>query len=99
MAGCETQVDWRFTTLGSNGFDTLFAQELPRRGICTNDINEYILQDQWGGTCVLSVGHLSLMVLATGADSTGLGRWSWIHIGGGGKTTCILVAYRPCQPH
>ncbi len=66
--GCETRVDWRFTTPGANRFDTLFAQEIPQRGVCVNNIDEYIRQDQCGETCVLSVGRLSLMVLATGAE-------------------------------
>ncbi len=36
MVGCETRVDWRFATPGANRFDTLFAQELPRRGVCAS---------------------------------------------------------------
>ncbi len=35
----------------------------------------------------------------TGVDSTGLGRWSWLYVGGGEKTTRILIAYQPGQPN
>jgi hypothetical protein len=99
MAGCETRVDWRFTKSTTNGFDSLFSQGQQRQGICVHNINEYVHQDQWGGTCKVVVGRLSTMTVETGVDSTGLGRWAWMHMGGGGKTTHILVAYCPCQPH
>jgi hypothetical protein len=48
---------------------------------------------------MVAVRHLSTMTVATGVDSTGLGRWAWMHLGGGRKATCVLVAYRSCQPH
>jgi hypothetical protein len=28
----------------------------------------------------------------------GLGRWSWIYVEGGGKSTRVIVAYQPCSP-
>jgi len=48
---------------------------------------------------MVAVRCLSTMTVATGVDSIGLGRWAWMHMGGGGKTTHVLVAYHPCQPH
>jgi hypothetical protein len=53
--------------------------------------------DQWGGTCVTASGCLISFVTLTGADMTGLGRWSWIYVGGGGKLTRVIVAYQPCS--
>jgi hypothetical protein len=99
MAGCKTRVDWRFTESTTNGFNSLIAQRQQRRGICAHSINKYVHQDQWGGTCMVAVRCLSTMTVATGVDSIGLGRWAWMHMGGGGKATRVLVAYCPCQPH
>jgi hypothetical protein len=48
---------------------------------------------------MVAVGRLSTMTVATGVDSTDLGRWAWMHMGGGGKTTRVLMAYCPYQPH
>ncbi len=48
---------------------------------------------------MVAVGHLSTLTVATGVDSTGFGRWAWMHMGGDGKATRVLVAYRLCQPH
>jgi hypothetical protein len=48
---------------------------------------------------MVAVGHLSTMTVATGVDSTGLGRQAWMHMGGVGKTTRVLVTYQPYQPH
>jgi hypothetical protein len=47
---------------------------------------------------MVAAGRISMMVKATGTDTTGLGWWAWVYMGGGGNTTCILVAYQPCQP-
>ena len=71
MAGCKTRVDWRFTEPTMNGFDCLFAQDQQRRGVCAHNINEYVCRDQWGGTCLVSVGWISTMVVATGVDMMG----------------------------
>jgi hypothetical protein len=99
MAGFKTWVDWRFTKPTMNGFDSLFAQGQQRHGVCAHNINEYVRRDQWGGTCLVSVGRISTIIVSTGVGMTGLGRWAWIYIGGGGKTMKVLVAYRPCQPY
>jgi hypothetical protein len=99
MAGWETRVDWRFTKPIANRFDSLFAQGQQRRGVYTHNINEYVRQDQWGGTCMVAVGRIPTMVKATGMDIMGLGWWAWVYMGGGVKTMHVLVAYRPCQPH
>jgi hypothetical protein len=93
IAGCKMQVDWRFTKPTKNGFDSIFAQGQQRRGVCACNINEYDRRDRWGGICLVSVGWISTMVVATGVDMMGLGRWAWTYMGGGGKPTCILVAY------
>jgi hypothetical protein len=40
------------------------------------------------------MGQLSFFMTKTGLDATGLGRWSWVWIGGGGKTTRVITAYQ-----
>ena len=47
---------------------------------------------------MMTLGRLSGLVLDTGSDETDLGRWCWIKLGGGGKTTRIVTAYQPCDP-
>jgi hypothetical protein len=99
MSGCKTRVDWRFTKPRTDGFNSLFAQGQQRHGVCAHNINEYVRWDQWGGICLVSVGWISTIIVATGIDMMGLGRRACIYMGGGGKAMRILVAYRPCQPH
>jgi hypothetical protein len=70
-AGCKTRGNWRFTEPTTNGFDSLFAQGQQRRGVCAHNINEYVHRDQWGGTCLVSVGWISTMIVATGVYMTG----------------------------
>ncbi len=99
MAGCETWVDWRFTSLVSNRYNTLLAQGQLYCRICANKVNEYICQDQWGETCMPTVERLLSFVLDTGKDTSGLRRWCWILLGEGGKTTHILTSYTPFKPY
>ena len=51
---------------------------------------------------MMTLGQMSGYVLATGVDSTGLGRWSWILHGAGEgndlRKTRVVVAYQPCEP-
>jgi hypothetical protein len=44
----------------------------------------------------MTLGRLSTFVSEVGTDDTGLGRWSWVYVGGGGKTTHLITAYQPC---
>ena len=55
-------------------------------------------RDQWGGTCLTAIGRFASFVTDIGADATGLRRWAWIYVGGGGKSTQILTAYQPSKP-
>ena len=55
-------------------------------------------KNQRGGTCTLSLNHITSRTTLSGVDSTGLGRWSWIQVSGkGGLRTRIITAYRPCR--
>jgi hypothetical protein len=98
LAGCETRTDWRFVTNEEDWFDNLFGDGSPTRGIITSNINDdKIRRDQWGGTCITAAGCFSSFVTKVGANTTGLGQWSWVHVGGGGKSTRIIAAYLPCS--
>ncbi len=99
IAGCETRTDWRFVTKEESRFVNLFGNRRPTRGSSAHNINDpKIMQDQWGGTCITALGQFSFFVTATGIDSLGLMQWSWLYISGGGKNTCILIAYQPGKP-
>ena len=64
----------------------------------SNNKNENIETFQYGGTAVMAFDQAAHRVKSTGADSTGLGRWSWILFEGKQKyTTRIISAYVPCK--
>jgi len=99
LAGCETRTDWRFVTDEESKFTNLFGNGNLTRGVCASNVNDgRVKRDQWGGTCITAVGRFSSSVKLTGIDITGLGRWSWLLVGGGGKTTRVVSIYQPCQP-
>jgi hypothetical protein len=97
LVGCKTRTDWRFVTREEDRFCNLFGDGKPTRGICAANTNDgKIKRDQWGGTCMTAIGCFSSFVTDTGLDDTGLGHWSWIYVGGGGKSTRMIVVYQPC---
>ena len=99
LSGCETRTDWRFVTKEEDRFGNLFGNGAATKGIAACNTNdEKIRRDQWGGTCLVAAGRLSSFVTEVGADTSGLGRWSWVYAGGGGKFTRLIVAYQPCDP-
>ena len=100
LAGCETRTDWRFVETEEDRYCNLFGNGYPTKGVCGHNINDdKMRRDQWGGTCISAFGRLASFVTSTGVDSTGLGRWSWICVGGGGKTTLVITAYQPVRPN
>jgi hypothetical protein len=100
LAGCETRTDWRFVETEEDRYCNLFGNGYPAKGVCGHNINDdKMKRDQWGGTCISAFGRLASFVTSTGVDSTGLGRWSWICVGGGGKTTLVITAYQPVRPN
>ena len=99
LSGCETRTDWQFVSDEDSKFENLFENGQPTRGICAHNRNDpKIKRDQWGGTCVTTIGRFSSFIIATGTDTTGLGRWSWVYVGGGGKFTQIAMVYQPVKP-
>jgi hypothetical protein len=51
-----------------------------------------------GCTCMSAVGLISSLVTKVGVDTSGLGCWSWMYVGGGGKQMRIVAVYQPCNP-
>jgi hypothetical protein len=99
LDGCETRMDWGFAVSKEGKFHNLFGWGQQTRGVVVHNTNDgKIKWDQWGGTCVTTVGQLLSFVTETGVDITGLGRWSWVRIGGGGKTSRVITTYQPCNP-
>ena len=99
IAGCETRTDWRYINKEESCFANLFGNGHPTRGSNADNTNDpKMKRDQWGGTCITAIGRFASYVTDIGNDATGLGRWSWIYVGGGGKSTRILTAYQPSKP-
>ena len=64
----------------------------------SNNKHESIDTFQYGGTAVMTFEEVAHRVKATGGDTTGLGRWSWIlYEGKNNHKTRIISAYVPCK--
>ena len=54
---------------------------------------------QPGGTLTQCINRCTHKVIASGTDSTGLGRWSWVRFRGSHEISLtVITAYRPCKP-
>ena len=63
-----------------------------------NNKHENIDRFQWGGTSAIAYDSLANMSRASGADDTGLGRWSWIQLEGhNNRRVRVVLAYNPCR--
>ena len=51
--------------------------------------------NQHGGCAMMAMGQFSSKVSKTGVDPYKLGRWCWMKVGSGDKTTWIVMAYQP----
>jgi hypothetical protein len=99
ISGCETRTDWRYVDKEDSRFQNIFGNGQPTRGSCAHNTNDpKIKRDQWGGTCISAIGRFASFVTDIGYDTTSLGRWSWIKVGGGGKNTRMVTAYQPSKP-
>jgi hypothetical protein len=88
LAGCKTRTDWHFVSSKEDRFCNLFGNRQPMRGVCaSNTTNGKIKWDHWGGACITAADRFSSFVTEVKFDASGLGRWAWLHVGGGGKTT------------
>ncbi len=65
------------------------------RSIVAYDIYERMQRNQHGRCAMMAIGCFSAEVFETGVDPYGLGRWCWLKVGSGDKTTQIVMAYQP----
>ena len=63
--------------------DNIFAAYRGARVAAAHNIHKQHSQYQQGGTLTAAITQLLGYVTATGVDTTGLGRWSWILVGTG----------------
>jgi exonuclease III len=51
-----------------------------------------------GGTCVAILNQWTTRVTGSGSDSHGLGRWSWVRMGGSGNRSVVIISvYQVCN--
>ena len=99
MAGCEAGTDWSFVEEEKQLLH-LLAPNTTRKGVCAHNatLGSRISREQVGGTAVAAIGRICDVVKETGKDPTGLGRYSWVKIGDGKRTTRVVSGYLPCKP-
>lgn len=62
-----------------------------------NNKHENIDRFQRGGTAVVAYDAIANMSRSSGADESGLGRWSWIQLEGhNDRRVLVISAYNPC---
>jgi hypothetical protein len=78
----------------------MFPRKLACTAVSAHNIHEGGVTGrvQEGGTGTICFGESTGFIHKTGRDSEGLGRWSWILLGGmNGHRMCIITAYNPCR--
>jgi hypothetical protein len=83
-----------------NNLKQIFQQELACTAFSAHDVHEdkHAGQVQEGGTGIICSGECTGYIKKVGRDEAGLGRWSWILMGGtNGHNTRIITAYNPCK--
>lgn len=64
----------------------------------SNNKREAFSVRQYGGTATIAINVSASRVTCTGADETGLGRWSWLLLEGKNDVKVrIITAYNPCK--
>jgi hypothetical protein len=78
----------------------MFQRKLACPAVSAHNIHEAKVAGrvQEGGTGAICFGKSTGYIKKTGQDSKGLGRWSWILLGGTNEqNTWIITAYNPCK--
>ena len=92
---CELQTDWRFVQ-PQDRFANLFAVGKQKRHVFAHNVaEEKSVRSQFGGTAMMAVDQFAARVQSVGKDPRDLGRYCWMEVGGGGKTTVLLTVYSP----
>jgi hypothetical protein len=99
LAGCKTRTDWYFVTNEEDRFCNLFGNGQPTQGSHASNTNDHkIKRDQWGGMYITAARRFFSFLMEVKMDSSRLGHWSWVYVGGGSKVTRIIVTYQLCNP-
>jgi hypothetical protein len=65
------------------------------RSVVVYNVNKHMQRNQHGGCAMTAIERFFSEVSETGVDPYKLGRWCWIKVGSGDKTTRIVMAYQP----
>ena len=83
-----------------NDFKQMFQRVIACTAIAAHNVHEWQQAGrvQEGGTGVICFGDATGYIRKVGKDEEGLGRWSWILLGGSdGHMTRLITAYNPCK--
>ncbi len=83
-----------------NDFKQMFQREIACTAIASHNVHEWQQAGrvQEGGTGAICFGDATGYICKVGKDKEGLGRWSWILLGGSdGHMTRLIMAYNPCK--
>jgi hypothetical protein len=83
-----------------NGLKQMFQCKLACMAVSAHNVHEAKVAGrvQEGGTGTICFCKSTGYIKKTGQDSEGLGRWSWILLGGtNGHNTRVITAYNPCK--
>jgi hypothetical protein len=83
-----------------NDFKQMFQREIACTAVAAHNVHEWqqARRVQEGGTGVICFGDATGYIRKVGKDEEGLGRWSWILLGGSdGHMTRLITAYNPCK--
>jgi hypothetical protein len=83
-----------------NNLKQMFQRELACTAVGAHNVHKAKIAGkvQEGGTGSICFGKSVGYIRKTGKDDKGLGRWSWILLGGNNKhQTRIISAYNPCK--
>jgi hypothetical protein len=96
---CEHRINFRHKD-NKNDLKQMFQRELACTAIAAHNVHEsrHAGKVQEGGTGGICFGDATGYIKKVGRDDKGLGRWSWILLGGAeGHNTRIITAYNPCK--
>jgi hypothetical protein len=96
---CEHRLNLRHKA-NVNDFKQMFQREIACSAIAAHNVHEWQQAGrvQEGGTGAICFGDATGYIRKMGKDEEGLGRWSWILLGGSdGHMTRLITAYNPCK--
>ena len=96
---CEHRLNLRHKA-NVNDFKQMFQRQIACAAIAAHNVHEgqQAGRVQEGGTGAVCFGDVTGYIQKMGKDEEGLGRWSWILLGGSdGHMTRLITAYNPCK--